>query len=186
MMIPIRTLAGAPYQPNAQEVACTTANAIYIGDAVKLAGTGTVAGVIEVDISADGGADIWGIVVGVVPTSYDSDPYKTTATTERTLLVETDLDLVYAVAEDAVGGAIDQETALGSVVDLISNGSGNNVTGLSSNKLDSNTVATGSSAKLRIIGLSQDIKNSAGAAGSVYEVVINEAQAQRGNAGNGI
>lgn len=184
-LIPVGTRSGRPYCPNPKPAICNSANAVYIGDAVVLnAGGGNADGIMEVDVAGDGGA-ILGVVVGIIPTSYDSEPYKTTATTERTLLIETDPDILYAVKEDGDGGFM-AATNINNVVDIINNGTGSNTSGLSSNLLDSSTAAAGSSATFVIHGLHRDIDNSIGSASTIWEVYINEAQLAAGNAGNGV
>lgn len=184
-LIPVGTRSGRPYCPNPKPAVCNSANAVYIGDYVVLsADGGNAAGIQEVDVGSDGGA-IYGVVVGIVPTAYDSTPYKTTATTERTLLIETDPSILYAIKEDGTGGFMTVSN-INNVVDIDANGTGSNSSGLSANVLDSNTAAAGSAATFVISGLHQDIDNAVGSVNTIWEVYINEAQLAPGNAGNGV
>ena len=168
---------------------CNSANAIYVGDTVKVISDGANSdGVLEVDVGADGGADIFAVVHSIVPEDYNSDPYKTTATTEVKLniaIVAQNPGVRYTIKEDAVGGAL-AATNVGNVADLIGNGTGVARTGMSSNLIDSDTAAAGSSAQLRLLRKIPLIGNDIGDTSTLWEVVINEMQFPMGGANNGV
>lgn len=184
-LIPVGHLNNGSYCPNPKPMTCNSANAVYVGDAVIASADGASAdGIRECDIAPDGGA-ILGVVVGIEVESYNSPRYKTTATTARTLLVETDPAIIYAIQEDTTGGAL-AATNVGNVIDLDLNGTGSSISGKSANVLDSSTAAAGSSATLLIVGKHQDIDNAIGTTSTVWEVVINEIQQAPGSASNGV
>lgn len=167
---PVRHSNGSPYNGavNRYYVPSSDGTAIFIGDAVKSAGSADANGVASVAQAAAGDA-IRGVVVGVEPVTDESLIYRA-ASTERYLLVADAPDLIFEIQEDSVGGAL-AVTAIGNNADLVV-AAGSTFTGLSGMELDSSTATT-STAQLRILGLVQRPDNEVGS-NAKLEVMINE------------
>jgi hypothetical protein len=167
---PIRHRNGAPYNGavNIYYVPSSDSTAIFIGDAVKSAGSADANGVPSVAQVAAGNA-VRGVVVGVVPVTHESLTYRA-ASTERYLLVADDPDLVFEVQEDSAGGAL-AVTDVGENADIVV-GSGDTFTGKSAMELDSSSH-TASTAQLRILRLVNRADNEIGT-NAKWEVMINE------------
>ena len=167
---PVRHLDGSPYNgaANTYFIPASDNTAVFIGDAVKSAGSADADGVATVAQAAAGEA-IRGVVVGVKPVTAESPIYRE-ASTARYVMVADAPDLVFEVQEDAVGGAL-AATDVGNNADLVV-GSGSTATGRSGMELDSSTKAT-STAQLRIIGFAQRPDNEIGDNAKVL-VTINE------------
>lgn len=160
---PVRHKSGAPYSGavNTYFVPASDGTALYIGDPVIIAGSGDADGVSTVTIATAAGAGrVTGVVVGFVPSPTFTTKYRP-ASTAAYVLVADDLDLVFEVQEDAVGGAL-AVTDIGLNADLIA-GSGSTVTGLSAWQLDTSTKATTATLQLRIVGFVQRANNEVGA-----------------------
>jgi len=167
---PIRHRNGAPYNgaANRYYIPASDGTAVYVGDAVKSAGSADADGVPTVAQAAAGDA-IRGVVVAVEPETNDSTIYRV-ASTARYVYVADDPDLVFEIQEDSVGGAL-AATDVGNNADLIV-ASGSTDTGFSGMELDSSTKAT-TTAQLRILRLVPRPDNSIGA-NAKWEVMINE------------
>jgi hypothetical protein len=179
-LTPVRYKSGAPYNgaANVYSVAAGESNAIFIGDPVIISGTGDVNGVPGVARAAAGDR-ITGVVVGFAPVENAAAGATTalnrgwrTASTADYLLVADDPMLLFAVEEDAVGGAL-ATTDIGNNADLVA-GSGSTATKRSGYMLDSSTKAT-TSAQVRIVGFDQTIGNTIGGTAPVWLVSIVEA-----------
>ena len=179
-LAPIRYKSGAPYNgaANLYSVAAGETNNIFIGDPVIISGTGDAAGVPGVARAA-AGANITGVVVGFAPkdnvaagsTTAINRGYRAASEADY-LLVADDPFLLFAVEEDAVGGAL-ATTDIGNNADLVA-GTGSVYTKRSGYMLDSSTKAT-TSAQVRIWGFDQTIGNTIGGTGPVWLVSIVEA-----------
>lgn len=167
---PVKHLDGSPYNgaANRYYVPSSDSTAIFVGDAVKSAGSADANGVASVAQAAAGDA-IRGWVVGVEPVTDESTIYRA-ASTERYVFVADAPDLVVEIQEDSVGGAL-AATSVGLNADLVV-GSGDTASGRSGMELDSSTAAT-TSAQLRIIGFAQRADNEIGTNAKVL-VVANE------------
>lgn len=167
---PVAHRNGAPYTgaANRYYVPSSDGTAIFVGDAVKSAGSADSDGVPSVAQAAAGDA-IRGVVVGVEPVTDESTSYRA-ASTERYVFVADDPDLVFEVQEDSVGGDL-AATDVGSNADIVV-GSGSTTTGTSGMELDSSTAAT-TAAQLRILGLAQRADNEIGT-NARWLVSINE------------
>lgn len=156
---PVRYASGAPYNgaANLYYVPSSDSTAIFVGDAVKLAGSADANGVASV-AQAAAGDTIIGAVVGVVPVTHDSTTYRE-ASTERYVMVADDPELLFSAQEDSVGGAL-AAADVGNNVDLVV-GSGNTIYGYSGMELDSSTKAT-TTAGVRIVGLDRTPDNEIG------------------------
>ena len=179
-LTPIRYKSGAPYNGacNRYSVAAGEANNIFIGDPVIISGTGDALGVPGVARAA-AGSNITGVVVGFGAVHNASAGATTAlnrgyrvASEADYVLVADDPMLLFAVEEDAVGGAL-ATTDIGNNADLVA-GTGSVYTKRSGYMLDSSTKAT-TSAQVRIWGFDQTIGNTIGGTGPVWLVSIVEA-----------
>ena len=179
-LAPVRYKSGAPYNgaANLYSVAAGETNNIFIGDPVIISGTGDAAGVPGVARAA-AGERMTGVVVGFAPkdnvaagsTTAINRGYRAASEADY-LLVADDYNLLFAVEEDAVGGAL-ATTDIGNNADLVA-GTGSVYTKRSGYMLDSSTKAT-TSAQVRIVGFDQTIGNTIGGTGPVWLVSIVEA-----------
>ena len=120
-----------------------------------------------------------GVVVGFAPkdnvaagsTTAINRGYRAASEADY-LLVADDYNLLFAIEEDAVGGAL-ATTDIGNNADLVA-GTGSVYTKRSGYMLDSSTKAT-TSAQVRIVGFDQTIGNTIGGTGPVWLVSIVEA-----------
>ncbi len=167
---PVKHLDGSPYTGavNRYYVPASDGTALFIGDAVKSAGSADANGVASVTRAAAGDT-LRGVIVGVEPVTADSLIYRA-ASTERYVYVADAPDLIFEIQDDSDGGAL-AATNVGQNADIIV-GSGSTVTGLSGMELDSST-ASASTAQLRILGFVQDPLNEV-AANARFLVMINE------------
>lgn len=155
----------------------TDATAVFLGDAVKSAGSADSVTGLPTIAQAAAGDTIRGVVVGFDP--VDGVTLATTnlnrvhrpASTAMYALVADDPDLVCEIQEDAVGGAL-AVTDIGENCDLVV-GSGNATTGLSGMQVDSSTHVT-TTAQVRLVGFVNRSDNVIGSANAKMLVVINE------------
>ena len=179
-LTPIRYKSGAPYNgaANLYSVAAGETNNIFIGDPVIISGTGDAAGVPGVARAA-AGERMTGVVVGFAPkdnvaagsTTAINRGYRAASEADY-LLVADDYNLLFAVEEDAVGGAL-ATTDIGNNADLVA-GTGSVYTKRSGYMLDSSTKVT-TTAQVRIWGFDQTIGNTIGGTAPVWLVSIVEA-----------
>lgn len=169
---PVRHRNGAPYNgaANLYFVPATDSTAVFIGDAVKSAGSADAATGVPTVAQAAAGDTLRGVVVGVVPDTAQSTIYRV-ASTARYLLVADDPDLEFEIQEDAVGGALALDS-VGLNADLVV-GSGSTATGRSGMQLDTSDVKT-ATAQLRILGFVQRADNEFASANAKVRVMINE------------
>lgn len=169
---PVRHLNGAPYSggSNLYYVPATDSTAIFIGDAVKSAGSADSATGVPTVAQAAAGDTIRGVVTGVIPDTAQSTIYRA-ASTGRYLLVCDNPNVEFEIQEDAVGGALALDS-VGLNADLIV-GSGSTFTGRSAMQLDTSDVKTGT-AQLRILGFVQRVDNEFASANAKIRVMINE------------
>lgn len=149
---PVKTQSGSPYTGAVRiySIPASDGTAVYIGDPVKLAGTGSIVnGVVYQDvIQAATGDVITGAVVSVLPDTRDSLTYRA-ASTLRLVAVCDDPNMLFEIQED--GGA----TAFtANDIGLNANfsvGTGSAITGLSSVQLDTTTEATTNTLDLKLV-----------------------------------
>jgi hypothetical protein len=161
-LVPVRHRNGAPYNgaANIYYVPSTYGTALYVGDPVVLVTASADAQGIQTVGIATAGAGAGNIILGpivslafggdpAIPVLRDSKRYHA-ANTAGYVLVADNPELVFEVQEDGVGGAMGVG-CVGRNVDLIA-GSGSTVTGWSGWQLDSNTLGTGATVQMRIVG----------------------------------
>jgi len=163
---PVRHRNGAPYNgaTNPYYIPSSYGTALFIGDAVKITGTGNTAeveapGVGKFDVATlreinsatvgDGNA-ITGVIVGFAPDPDGLNRIHNQASTERVAFVCDDPDVIFEIQAD---GAI-AATQLGLNAVLIATHSGDANTGLSGMELDttSDVPAADLSNQLTILG----------------------------------
>lgn len=140
-------------------VPATDAVALFVGDCVKLTGTGATNELGQaLPIVAQAAAEevLVGVVVGFMPhSSYLGQIYRT-ASTLRTVYVCDDPYAIFEIQTNGVGAVTD----FGSNADIVV-GAGNTIYGTSGMELDEASV-TAATAQLRILGLSQRPDNELG------------------------
>lgn len=182
---PVRYRNGAPWNGQCRQyyVPASDNVAIFIGDCVVHVGDSNdneifgcpPGSLLEVTRATAGdtpgtGTLITGVVVGVVPVTADSLPYRA-ASTERILLVADDPDIIFEIQAD---GTVTADT-MGLNAVLIDTNSGSTVTGRSGTELDttSDTPAADASNQLLILGLAKKPNNDLASANPILEVLIN-------------
>lgn len=146
---PVKHLSGAPWngKANIYYLKSSYATAVFIGDAVTLAGSADSTGMYpSIEQAAAGDTDIVGVVIGFgTNPSLMADPDTLTrkyraASEEMYALVVDDPFVIFEIQEDSVGNSIDADM-VGLATD-ITVGSGSTTTGLSGMELDSSDTAT--------------------------------------------
>ena len=156
---PVGTTDGSDWHGKLRTVqfADDYAASAFVGDVVKLTGTGSVDGKYEqVEVAAAGDANI-GAIVEILPSFEDegslTQMYKP-ADTERLAKVCFGSEVLYEVQEDSDGAAL-ATTDIGSDIDLIA-GAGNTITGISGQEIDSSTAGSGTQFRIRHIARRAD------------------------------
>lgn len=172
--VPIRTLSGRPILANRYYVPSTDGTAIFRGDFVGLVNAMDPKGEVAVikSLGATGDAPV-GVVVGFEPDASNiyTGHYRP-ASTNRYVLVCDDVDVVLAIAEDAIGGAVSQANIASHTNANITIDAGSTVTGLSAHSLDSSTVVT-TALTLKILGVAADgVQAGAQSGGTILECII--------------
>lgn len=162
---PVGYVGGAPYTGAATlySVAAGDGTRIGIGDPVTTAAVGTgqtINGVTSIDvIRAASGDVITGVVVGVVPVTSTSTPYRA-ASTQRQLLVADDPNLVFEIQE-ASGGTALTANDIGLNADFVV-ADCSTTTGYSNVELNNGTEAGTNTLDLKIVGFVNAPNNAIG------------------------
>jgi len=182
---PVRYMDGRPYNGAVTYGFATGATGVIaIGDPVVLAGAANTTEIMgmyppgtlpTVTLAADGDADpIFGVCVGVVPTSRDSTPYRVDST-DRVIMIANGPDLVFwgqtdAASTDWAG------TDVGSYANMKA-GTASTITGKSAWFLDTTDGPDNAdpSNQLLVLGLANIPGNAIGDY-SIWEVLINNHQ----------
>lgn len=173
-LVPVGTVSGAPVSGAARvyTIPASDGTAVYIGDLVTGATTSTVInGVTYQDViqGATGGV-FQGVVVGVLPDTSTSLPYRA-ASTLRRVLVNDDPNTLFE-AEDVSTGTPLAAADVGLNVNVVV-AAGSTVTGYSGMHLDNTTEATTNTLDLKIIGVPNRADNDLTAASAKFLVRIN-------------
>lgn len=164
----------------------TDAQAIYLGDIVKLTGTADTTGVYQVVAQAAAGdTALVGVAVGfrtdpplnapaalagsdAIPRNQNYAPASTTVY----VAVADDPYTIFEMQEDGNLGY----AAVGSNFDLVRTQDGSTTTGLSGMEIDSDGGASSSTANLRVIGLADPLAYGGNTVGTnaKWRVLINE------------
>ena len=175
---PVRYLSGAPYNGAANRYyipATDTDGAAFVGDPVRLTGSGDADGVAAVTSNVSTTNAIVGVIVAVEPVTQESTLYREDST-ERYVWVADDPNLVFEVQEDSVGGALTVDS-IGATCQLTGFGTGSTSTGRSFVEVDSSAVSAVSDTDddVRLIGIAQRPDNAVGV-NSVWYVRLNNHQ----------
>lgn len=181
--LPVRYLSGGPYNGpgNIYGTASGDNTALYIGDFVKLAGTGTTytsgstaASGSYVNVTkASTGDVIVGVVMGVVPATADSTIYRAASSTTPVYVCD-DPNVLLAIQEVASGTALTVDD-LGLNIDFVY-AAGSTTTGMSGTTLNNATEATTNTLDLKLFGFNNVQGNEIGSVGAVWLVRINRHQ----------
>ncbi len=161
---PVRHVAGAPWNGQAQRFAvlASDATALFVGDVVKHAGTADVNGVPAVTRATTNTDQMIGVVVGFIPdySNLNIPGQYRAASTARYALVCTDPTVIYEV--QAEGAVVVADTGLNVGLTFTA---GSTATGTSGMEADMATKATTVTLPLKIFGWVQrpdvDIADSA-------------------------
>lgn len=162
---PVGTVSGAPYTGAARiySVAAGDASAIFIGDAVKIAGTTQIVNgspYSDVVIAATGDVLV-GVVIGVLPATRDSLTYRA-ASTQRLLLVADDPNLLFEISQGSGGTPLTaNDVGLNANLSVVA---GSTVTGYSASVIDNATEATTNTLDLKIVSIVDRADNDIGSA----------------------
>ena len=183
---PVRYMNGAPYTGGgrAYYMPSTNGNNLFIGDPVKITGTGNAAefqgfapGMLSTVAIATVGAsnDVTGAIVGIQPVTRESTIYRA-ASTEMIVFVEDDPNVIFEIQDD--GSAAAPGVGLVGLNAVFAAGSGGSTTtGRSSWQLDLGGVtppATTSTFQMTIIGASRRATvNDPTLVNAVWEVLLN-------------
>jgi hypothetical protein len=188
--IPVKHVSGAPYngQSNLYAVAAADGTALFIGDPVKLDGSGNVGGIATVT-KATAGASVLGVIVGIVPAKMDpvigamsagaialDTPQYRVASTAAYVLVADAADLLYEV--EAVTGANAVVAMAAADIGLnadLATVAGSTTTGVSAAALDMSTKATTATLQFKIVGTVQRVDNDSTGNNTKVLVKINNA-----------
>lgn len=159
---PVRYLSGAPYNGavNMYSVAAGYGTGIFIGDpVVDIGTTQQINGAYYKDVQLAATTDvITGVVVGVVPVTADSLPYRA-ASTQRILMVADDPNLIFE-AQEATGGGL-AAADLGLNISFNA-GTPSTFTGLSGLTLKTDTEANTNTLALKLFGIVNRADNEIG------------------------
>jgi hypothetical protein len=179
---PVRHLDGTPFTGPLRMYLADAANAIFVGDPVKLGSSAGAAGLFVNGVNCEGMANVeraaagdtlLGVVVGFLPLQSNLETlYKAADGTDRIALVCDSPDVVYEVQEDSVGNDI-AVTQVGHNFDMVTWLAGNTTTGISAVELDSSDASGTATAQFRLLGLVKRPDNALGT-NAKWEVVINE------------
>lgn len=179
--LPVRYLSGGPYNGpgNTYGTASGDATALYIGDFVKLAGTGTtytsgsINGTYANVTKAASGDVIVGVVMGIANPLQSSPVYREASTTMPVYVCD-DPNVLFAIQEANSGTALTADD-LGLNVNFTYN-AGSTTTGFSGSVIDNGSEATTNTLDLKLFGFDNKQDNTVGQVGAVWLVRINRHQ----------
>lgn len=202
---PVKHLNGSPYNGQATIYAHSSgdATALFVGDVVKLVGSGNTSGIQYVTASTAGtagtGLAAVGVVVGVINTKLDpvtgkmtngsialDTPQYVPASTEQYLLVADATDVIYEVEATTAGSAY---TFTAADVGLNANlyaGAGSTATGNSAYSLDMADSGTTATLPFKIVGVSQRPDNAMATTAVKVLVQLNNSQFKGGTGTVGV
>lgn len=146
-------------------LAAETSAACFIGDAIKLTGTGSADGTSPAVAQAAAGDTIYGFLTGLEPDFSDEGTlsnanYRVNSTLRYGTAIIAD-GAICSIQEDSVGENI-AATEIGMNISVIV-GSGSTTTGISGMELDSSTAATTNTLVFRIMSIDKTQGNAIGA-----------------------
>ena len=163
----VGTLDGSDYHGKAQKCSflAATGTACFIGDVVKLTGTGSADATSPEVTQCAAGDRPYGVLVSLDPNfadegSLSSANYRVASTLRTGRVIPMD-GLLCSVQEDSVGGSMSQ-LDIGMNVDIATVGSGNTVTGASAMEIQSASPATSNAVVFRLVELDASTGNAVG------------------------
>ena len=170
---PVSTLTGGDWKGLVQTVAILAADstATFIGDAVKLTGSGTDDGLYPSVAQCAAGNNIDYVIVGFEPDFANesfNQIYRSASTLRLARAVPVQ-NMIFEIQEDSDGGSI-AITAVGEFCDIVV-AAGSTATGVSKMELDSSNAGTGD--QVRLLGIGREANNELGT-NAIWQVVINE------------
>lgn len=177
---PVKHLSGAPWngKANVYYIPSTDNTAVFVGDAVKLAGSADATGKYPTVAQAAATNAICGVVIGFadnpyvgVNPDYPNRRYRPAATAMYAFVVD-DPYVIFEVQEDSTGNSITADM-VGLATDIVV-GTGSTTTGRSAMELDSSDTAT-AAGQCRIMRLVNRDDNELGDYAK-WEVLIAEHQ----------
>lgn len=164
-LAPVQQQASGPYSAGIRTycIPASDGTAVYVGDLVKLAGTGEIVNgspFQDVIIAATG--DVFcGVVVGFAPNPSDLTSRYRAASTQRLVYVCDDPDALFEVQEIGTGTALTlNDVGLNINISVVA---GSTYTGLSGSVINNASEATTNTLDLHIVGLSDRPNNAVGA-----------------------
>ncbi len=179
--VPVRHADGSPWNGQTETFLVDSGDgtAMFIGDAVKLAGASGVLGQVVAGVDVEGVATInvastgtagqstVGVVIGFSPDPTNLMQKHRLANTSRLAYVITDTSVIYQIQEDAdttpIAGA-----SIGLAYTYVGT-AGNTSTGISKFVLDSSEVSNTATFPLKLLGLSKFPGNYLNTAGSLLD-----------------
>jgi hypothetical protein len=163
---PVGRLDGSPYTAGARvySVPASDGTAIYVGDPVKLVGTGQIInGSPMTDVArANTGDTMVGVCIGALPDTRDSTQSRA-ASTQRRILVADDPSLIFEVQQSNSGTAFSVND-IGLNCNINTSTAGSAITSLSGVVADNATGATTNTLDLKIVGVLDAPDNDVGSA----------------------
>lgn len=160
---PVQNLDGSPWSGATRTVyfPSSDSTATFVGDLVKLTGSGDADGKYATVAQCAAGDTPYGVVVGFKPDPTDLELTYRKASTARYAEVAVGDAVIMEAQEDSVGGAL-AAANIGQNIDVVVASSGDTTSGLSGMQLDSSTAATTNTLPLRLIGLVDREDNALG------------------------
>lgn len=198
---PVKHITGAPYngQANMYAVLASDGTALFVGDPVKLDGSGASNGMASVT-KATQGAAVLGVVVGIIPTKLDpvsgtmtagsmslDTPVYRPASTAQYVLVADNPDIIYEV--EAVTGANAAYSFAVADIGLnadLSTVAGSTTTGSSAAALDMSTKATTATLQFKVLGSVNRPDNEPTGNSTKVHVLLNNAIGGGGTGATGV
>lgn len=164
---PVNELAGTPYTGAVRtySVPASDGTAIFVGDAVKLVGTGQIInGSTYTDVARAASGDTFvGVCIGCVPDTRDSTQYRA-ASTQRRILVCDDPTALFMIQQSNSGTAFAvNDIGLNCNLNVAA---GSTVTSYSGTVADNSTGATTNTLDLKIVGMVDAPDNDVGSSAS--------------------
>jgi len=186
--VPLRHITGSPWNGQVQAflVDSGDATAMFIGDAVKIAGAAGVAGQIVAGMNTEGMATITrcasgtaeqlmvGVVVGFLPDPTNLILKHRAASTNRIAFVVTDPSVIFEIQEDGVTSNLVAADVGNNISFSLTAGS--TVTGISGMQVISAAKNTTATLPCKIVGLTARVDNAFGLASTdkaKVEVLLN-------------
>lgn len=173
-LLPVGTVSGAPYNGafRLYSIPASDSTAVFIGDLVTGKTTSsTVNGVAMQDVGQSATGDVFqGVVVGFVPDTSTSLPYRA-ASTLRVAMVADDPNLIFE-ADDISTGTPFTAADVGLNCNVVV-GTGSTVTGYSAMELDNTTEATTNTLDVKLIRVVNRADNDPTIASGKYLVRLN-------------